>query len=376
MNATLLQRPHRILFTWSLLLLVTSLCGGSKGLQTVRQGEPRLPLARKIEVPGKGIPFSPSLSHNGDYLSFRGVDVYVFDTRDSHLVATHKGGIAGFLPGDRFFVNSLFNVKFYEKDEWTNPSNTIWVKPKDSNPGVGPYADRISFSGNGRWFVVARAGRLIGRTPYGPVDIELYEVDTREMRIVAHYDAVQVVGLALSQDGGQVAIGYASKRPRIEILDVQTGNVRDVLELRPYRKNFYGGKMRFSPDGSWLASTFYDAKLRLWHLGETSSRARIESKCGTSGAFAFSPSSKHLVVGCPQQPPGLDPLSIWSLPDCELAQSFAVNLPLSQGGLAISGDGKYLAVAELHPHPAGEVVFRVIPFESLFTPRLPGGSPD
>ena len=129
------------------LLVATSLCCGGEGLGMARQRGPRLPPGRTIEVTGKTTPRSPSLSHNGDYLSFSAGGTYVFDTRDAHVVATLKGGSGGFLSGDSFFVSSLFKVDFYEKGEWTNPGKTIWIKPKDANPLVGPYATALLRSG-------------------------------------------------------------------------------------------------------------------------------------------------------------------------------------------------------------------------------------
>ena len=373
MYAPILLRERRNCILLFSLVLVTSLCSGGKRYSLAFE-RVQLPAERSIEVPGKGFPWNLSLSYNGDLLSFSGVDIYVFDTRGSKAVATPKGGSNGFLPGDKFFRRRLASVDVYDKNEWTSPSKVIWVKPNKSDPLVGLDPKGPYFSGDGQWFAMSRRkGPLIGRTAFAPVDVELYEVNTGEVRVVAHYARAQVLAVALSHDGSQTALALASADPRVEILDTDTGAVEEVFRFNRESK-FTGGRLRFSPNGAWLAGVAYDRKFRLWKLGEDSPGPRLQLNCGSWCTTVFSPSSNHLVVDCKLQ----KSLLIWSLPDREsaqepsLVQKIQTSLVLNRGGIAISGDGQYLAASiDRGESPGARFAIDVVPFEKLLSLSSP-----
>ena len=167
--------------------------------------------------------------------------------------------------------------------------------------------------------------RLRPGNPLGGDD----DVDDRMQMMMSGMDAAE-----LAPDG-KTLLKASGKELRAIAAD--TGKERFKIEV----EGQFGSKMALSRDGKWLATLAVaaDSKITVWNLAEAKSVAQFNTTAERfSSVLEFTPDGTSLVTG------GNEPvLHFWN------AKSGAiqgiVDLPERPGRVAVSGDGKLLAVA-------------------------------
>ena len=98
----------------------------------------------------------------------------------------------------------------------------------------------------------------------------------------------EIISLALNATGDVIAVGSAGTIP---LLDIATGE-----EVAALQTGFVTHALRFSPDGSLLASSTSDERIVLWDPAEARSLNSMTHQ-GVAGTLAFSDDGVLLASG-------------------------------------------------------------------------------
>jgi RNA polymerase sigma factor (sigma-70 family) len=211
-----------------------------------------------------------------------------------------------------------------------------------------------------------------GKTIWGVCDdnrLRLWDVgsgrSTKEFTALRDMQQVQQVGgvfpnsLALSPDGGLIAVGGGGSTVQsgasgindmvfeIRVLDTKTSK----LVWSHLGRRGYLHQLSFSPDGNTLACATY-GEVRLWDARVGDLKQTLKPKSGDIWSLAFSPDSKLLAgygngrveerrVSC---------LTLWDLRSSAIVRSIEAGQAhgaTAPGTLAFSPDGKLLASADV-----------------------------
>jgi WD40 repeat protein/predicted Ser/Thr protein kinase len=142
-------------------------------------------------------------------------------------------------------------------------------------------ACKVVFSADSRRLWVAWDHR-------GVAEIDLTAAPPQPRQVVQRGE---VRSLAVSPDGGCVAVGYASGA--IGIVDAASGEALATLEGH----RGWVGDLAFHPGGSLLASASADGTVRLWDVGTRRCTAVLEGHWEKVYAAAFSPDGRDLATG-------------------------------------------------------------------------------
>jgi len=163
--------------------------------------------------------------------------------------------------------------------------------------------------------------------------VRLFDVATRKERQQLTRPEM-VRGMALSADGGQLALGTESGH--ITVWDVNGGKIVRDLHGAPFVPG-----LAFSPDGKALAAAEWDQEanryaIQFWDLATGQKLRRLEKNVGPLWRLIFSNDGKTLIGG------DGDTIRLWDVLTGEERTPAAGN-PLSLAAAAVSPDGRTLA---------------------------------
>ena len=155
--------------------------------------------------------------------------------------------------------------------------------------------------------------------------------------------SVEVTSMAYAPDGASLAVveGY-----RVEILDVNTGVIRETLTGHTGLVH----AVAFSPDGSAVATASADHTVRIWNVA-TSRVTRTLSHPDEVGAVTFAPGGRSVVTACWD-----GKTRLWDVTTGQLRQTLSRNGSTIVHTVAFTPDGGQIAVA-VHVSGHDEVQF-------------------
>lgn len=141
--------------------------------------------------------------------------------------------------------------------------------------------------------------------------------------------------VAVSPDGTRIATGSTDKNVRLfsadgKLLHTMSGHGDGV------------GRLAFSPDGKWLASTAYwDPKIRVWNVATGAKVAELQSVGKPMLDVAFSPNGQE-IAACGY----FHEVPFWSTQDWMLRRVLTDDPSSIHSRLAFHPDGKTIAVSD------------------------------
>jgi RNA polymerase sigma factor (sigma-70 family) len=193
--------------------------------------------------------------------------------------------------------------------------------------------------------MIAASATDVGKVHGGAVKV--WEAKTGKLAAAFELDG-QVYGtVALSPDGKKVAGGTAiTPNGKVCVWDVQSGQLLKTLTA----ENMEYFVVALSEDGKWIAAGGRAGadglnrvnKVFVWELetGKVKHEWTDTTMVGCVAALAFSPDSKHLVAGGPDDAT----TRVWDMESGKLKYRLNAH-SIPDGALAFSPDGKRLATA-------------------------------
>jgi hypothetical protein len=126
----------------------------------------------------------------------------------------------------------------------------------------------------------------------GPID--LWDLTTGERLPPTRYEAAEGVSqLDVHPDGRLAALGETGGT--IEVIDMETGEL--VVPLVPETPQRFDVGPRFSPDGRWLAATYFSGRVEVWDTRSWQKYRILEAAEDFAGPV-WTSDSRLLVAGC------------------------------------------------------------------------------
>jgi WD40 repeat protein len=216
---------------------------------------------------------------------------------------------------------------------------------------------RVFLSGNDQFATVARDGT-----------VQVWDGKGESIKRQLPAITPRATRLAVSDDGSRVATAHMPNRQT----SVNTIHVRNAEGTSLFSAPAgIGGisVLRFSPDGSLLLASSYDADLRIWSVSNGELVQLIDSLPVSMFAASFSPDGKWLAAA------GMDrTVYIWDAKTWKLARTIK-GQPEMISALEFSPDGRRLATggfSELTArHPVRLIVWDVATAKPLRTMNVP-----
>lgn len=172
------------------------------------------------------------------------------------------------------------------------------IKVWDLTTGVAS-----SVPGVGASMAIAPDGNVLAYTPsdFGAKKykgVVLFDLRTsKETHVLAERSGSLVAAVAISPDGSVLALAGAGERP--DRHSVYLYSIREGRELPPVTDgNTVWAGMRFSPDGTLLATTNLNGSVTIWDTTKWSVLHRFRAASTRAGrAVAWSPDGNRLAVG-------------------------------------------------------------------------------
>lgn len=203
-----------------------------------------------------------------------------------------------------------------------DPKTGTQIKAIDTDT---PWLANLSFSPDGKILASDNAS--------GDGTILLWDVQTGELRqVLEGHKRSETMGLAYSPDGNLLA---SNGKDNIRLWDAHTGQFLQYFEENDHS---YGGPIAFSPDGRILAAGRDETFLLL----DIQTGEKLQESRGRVIAFAFSPDGL-ILASC--NPYGS--IMLWNTQTGELLNKFEKNNLKEVNSLAFSPDGRILASIDL-----------------------------
>ncbi|MHB1038465.1 MAG: WD40 domain-containing protein [Pirellulales bacterium] len=152
----------------------------------------------------------------------------------------------------------------------------------------------VAFSPDGKTLASAGGASIPGAKEYDDHvigEVKLWDIATRAQRAALRGHRREVVAVAFSPDGQQLASG--SYDGSIKLWNLATGKEGPGVKGHEYPVT----SLAFSPDGKTLASASYDPTIKLWDAATGAEKATLKGHQHQVLAVAFSPDGKTLASG-------------------------------------------------------------------------------
>ena len=181
-------------------------------------------------------------------------------------------------------------------DIWTVAMN----KPKGVAGRNSEFARRLTeWVGDDSDFSWSPDGTKLYFTSDREFTTRVYELDleTLEAKALWHQNE-NVTGLRVSPDGKQLGFWVAGKQGGLEVLDLESGEARQLVKVPgPHWNGIGGGDYAWSPDMKWIAYTFR-GESRAWNIWIVSTDGgdpiNVTHLYARHGHPAWSPDGKYL----------------------------------------------------------------------------------